>query len=248
MEKNLDFKVVFYILRKKVMWIIIATVLGAMASYLFSRYMIPERFVSSGQIYISNANDTSILASSDYGDLTAARSLASTYCVILQTARAKQMLGEKLMENEEFMSLPAKHRSSYNISITIEEETEVLKISINSLNPKVSAIVCNTMIHEVSVELINEIFENGKSHPLVGEIKPSRTPVSPNVRANMLIGAAATCAIACILIVLWSLIDNRVKDEQDFVAKVGIPVLGEVPSVNEAAESKGDYYYAYSKK
>ena len=39
------------------------------------------------------------------------------------------------------------------------------------------------------------------------------------------------------------LADNRVKDEADFVSKIGIPVLGEVPSIHELGGGKEGYGY-----
>lgn len=243
MEKTLDFKVIFYMLRKKIVWIIIATVLGALGAFLISEYMIPEKFTSSAQVYISNRQGLQTDDGINLGDLSAARSLASTYCVILKTDKAKDYLKEKLSSNEEYMSLPER---SYNISVSVTEETEVLLVTVSSRNPKVSAIVCNTML-DVSVDLISEIFEGGRSHPL-GTAYPNYNPTSPNVKTNMLLGAVAACVAVCVLIVLWSMLDNRVKDEQDFVTKVGIPVLGEVPSINDESEEREGYYYAYSQK
>lgn len=244
MEKTLDFKVIFYMLRKKIVWIVIATVIGALASFLFSEYMIPEQFTSSAQIYISNKQGVQTDGNVNYGDLTAARSLASTYCVILKAEKAKGYLREKLTVNEEYQSLP--NRGSYSISVSVTDETEVLRVTVTSRNPKVSSIVCNTML-DVSVDLISEIFEGGRAHPL-GTAYPNYNPTSPNVRSNMFMGATIAFVAVCVLIVLWAMLDNRVKDEQDFVSKVHIPVLGEVPSINEASEEKEGYYYAYSKK
>lgn len=249
MEKSLDFKVILYILRKKIAWILIVTIIGAMAAYLFSTYMLPERFSSSGGLYISNTQDIKS-SSVEIGEITAARGMASTYSVILQTDKARHMLRQKLAYNEDFLALPKEYRNySYSMSVDIEDETEVLIIKVTSGNPKLSAIVCHVMIHEVAVDLISEIFPGGKAHPLTENIRTNNTPVSPNIRANMLIGGFAACIVICIFFVIWALLDNRVKDEQDFVSKIGIPVLGEVPCINEISEErKGGYYYAYSKK
>ena len=61
--------------------------------------------------------------------------------------------------------------------------------------------------------------------------------------AMMLIGALLGMVFAAALVLVVYLADNRVKDEADFVSKIGIPVLGEVPSIHELDGGKEDYGY-----
>lgn len=242
MEQTLDFKVIFFMLRKKLGWIIVATVLGAVIAFLFSEYMLDEKYTSSAQIYITNTQELD--QQIDAGDLSAARTMASTYCIILQSEKARSLLSEQLATNQAYIN--SKYKSSYTLSVSVRDESEVLRITSTSRDPELSAAVCNEMIN-VSSMLIEQIFDGGQSHSL-GDAMASKTPSSPNIRANMLTGAIVACVVMCALLILWAMLDNRVKDEADFVAKVKIPVLGEVPSIHENIEIKDGYYYAYSKK
>ena len=89
---------------------------------------------------------------------------------------------------------------------------------------------------------------SGRANSL-GDALVNYTPASPNTRFNILIGAVIGIAVAASLVVLSFLMDNRVKDESDFVRKVGIPVLGEVPSMHVGENGKEGYsYYADYKK
>ncbi len=243
MEQTLDFKVIFYLIRKNIAWIIVASILGATIAFLFSKYMLDERFTSTAEVYISNSQG--LQGEIDAGDLSAARSMASTYRIILQSDKAKALLKEALAKNETYINSP--YKSSYSYSVSVREESEVLRITVSSRDPDLSAEVCNEMIN-VSETLIGEIFsDSGRSHSL-GSAKPNNTPTSPNVQSNMFMGGIIGLVIASALFVLLALLDNRVKDEGDFVAKVKIPVLGEVPSIHENTDLKDGYYYAYSKK
>ena len=242
MEQTLDFKVIFYLVRKNIVWIILAAVIGATATFLFSKYMLDEKYTSSAQVYISNSQG--LRSEIDAGALSAARSMASTYCIILQSDKAKALLKEALVKNQTYIDAPHK---GYSYSVSVRDESEVLKISVTTRDPNLSAEICNEMVN-VSERLIGEIFsDSGRSHSL-GSAKPSTTPSSPNVKSNMLIGTVIATLLSGALFVLWALLDNRVKDEADFVSKVKIPVLGEVPSIHENTELKDGYYYAYSKK
>ncbi|MBE6679782.1 MAG: hypothetical protein E7598_04585 [Ruminococcaceae bacterium] len=243
MEQTLDFKVIFYLIRKNILWILLAAVIGATASFLFSKYMIDENFTSSAEIYISNSQG--LQGEIDAGDLSAARSMASTYRIILQSDKAKALLREALAKNQTYKDSP--YKSSYKYSVSVREESEVLRINVMSRDPYLSAEVCNEMVNVAEI-LIGEIFsDSGRAHSL-GSAKPNTIPASPDVSSNMVMGAIVGFVLASVMFVLWALLDNRVKDEADFVSKVKIPVLGEVPSIHENTDLKEGYYYAYSKK
>lgn len=243
MEKTLDFKVVFYLLRKKVIWVILAAIVGGLATFLFTENMIPKQYSSSAQVYISNTQE---MGEINYSDLNASKSLASTYRIILKSDRSMSLLKEKLQTNEQYKANA--YKNTYSVSVSVTDESEVLKISVISRDPKVSQIVCDTML-DVAKELISDIFDGaGKAHSL-GDATENSTPVSPNVKSNTMLGAILGFVLASAIIIFFALLDNRVKDEADFVAKINIPVLGEVPSINEETEEKeGYYYYAYTKK
>ncbi len=243
MEQALDFKVILYLIKKNIVWVVLAAIFGVMCGFLLSKYMLQEEYTSSAQIYISNTQgvDSKI----DAGDISAARSMAITYCIILQSDKAKALLKDELSQNETYIN--SKYKSSYKYSVSIKDESEVLRITVTSGEPELSAAVCNEMI-EVSQTLIGEIFvDSARSHSL-GSAKPNYNPTAPNTEANMLTGGVIGLALASVLFVLFALLDNRVKDEADFTTKVKIPVLGEVPSIHDNTELKDGYYYAYSKK
>lgn len=252
MEKTLDFKVIFYMLRTKIVWIIVAAMMGALAAFAISSFLLTEMFTAKTQVYISNTQDlqdSKILSS----DLSASRSMANTYCIIMESPRAKDLLKYKLSQNEEFV---ASKVQDYKLEFSVVDNTEVLEISVRSADPKLSALVCNTMV-DVAIDMISEIFDSGRCNPL-GESVPNYVPSSPDIRGNMLIGLVLGVVLSSALIIVWYMLDNRVKDENDFVQKVGIPVLGEVPSMHanvvkrrtkKGRKKKGyGYYYAYTKQ
>ena len=252
MEKSLDFKVIFYMLRTKIVWIVISAMIGALAAFAISSFLLTEMFTAETQVYVSNTQelqDSKVQSS----DLSASRSMANTYCIILESPRAKDLLKYKLSQDEAFTSSKVQ---DYQLRFSVVDNTEVLKIEVRSADPKLSALVCNTMV-DVAIDMINEIFDSGRCNPL-GESIPNYVPSSPDIRSNMLIGLVLGVVLSSALIIVWFMLDNRVKDENDFVQKVGIPVLGEIPSMHpnvvkrrtkKGSKKKGyGYYYAYTKQ
>ena len=251
MEKTLDFKVLFYMLRTKIIWIIVAAVIGALSAFAISSFLLEEQYASETKVYISNQQEPQDYNKVNTSDLSASRSMASTYRIILASKRATDLLKSELLADERFVKAST---HSYRVTISVVDNSEVLTIRATSPDPNVAAIVCNKMV-DVSAALISDIFESGRSNSL-GEAVANYVPTSPNTRMNMLVGIAAGVMFSCAIIILGFFMDNRVKDEADFVQKVGIPVLGEVPSMHEETPKKQrrkkkkgyGYYYAYNKK
>lgn len=253
MEKTLDFKVIFYMLRTKIIWVVVAAMVGALAAFTISSFLLTEMFTSQTRVYISNTQEMHDSNKTQSSDLSASRSMANTYCIILESTRAKDLLQYKLSQNEEYTNATVQ---DYQLRFSVVDNTEVLKIEVRSADPKVSALVCNTMV-DVAIDMISEIFDSGRCNPL-GEAVPNYVPSFPDIRSNMLIGLVVGVMLSATLIIFWFMLDNRVKDENDFVQKVGIPVLGEIPSmhadVSQGRAGKGmkkkgyGYYYAYTKQ
>ena len=240
MEQNLEIKVLLYMIRRKFIWVVVAALLGAISAFFISEYMMTDTFVSSTQVYIGNSHDTGNPNKVNSSDLSASKSMASTYCIILQSRRATALLDAKLNQNPNFTAVSPKMQV-FTVSVAVRANSEVINISVKAYDPVIAALVCNTMV-DVSAELIGEIFETGRSNSL-GEAPVNYTPADPDVRQNMIIGIFVGVAISISLIVLSFLVDNRVKDESDFVRKVGIPVLGEVPSMNTNTNEKEKHKY-----
>ncbi|MBQ6892842.1 MAG: hypothetical protein IJN48_01435 [Clostridia bacterium] len=243
MEKTLDFKVIFYLIRKNIIWVILAAVIGGLVAFLYTDNMVPKKYTSSAQVYISNTQDIGEISMQN---LNASRSFADTYRIILQSEKATSLLREMLRDNEEYQK--CNYKNSYSVGISVRDESEVLRFTVTSRDPELSKVVCNTMI-EVSKVLISDIFDAAGTAYSLGDAYANYNPTSPNIQTNTFVGVIISVAIVCVIVVMWALLDNRVKDEADFVAKVNVPVLGEVPSINEESEKKeGYYYYAYTKK
>ena len=248
MEKTLDLKVIFYLIRRKIVWVVLAAIIGGLVAYVYTDNMVPKKYTSTALVYISNTQD---LGEINQGNINASRSFAETYRIILQSDKANSLLKNMLTTDEKYRAEYEKcdYKTSYSVRVTIKDEAEVLQFSVTSRDPDLSAIVCNAM-YDVSKELISDIFDDaGKAYSL-GDAYANYAHTSPDVKMSAALGALFLVSVVCVFVVLWALLDNRVKDEADFAAKISIPVLGEVPSIRGEDDDvrEGYYYYAYTKK
>lgn len=239
MNQELDKQIILAAIRRHLPAILISTVVGMLLAFMISNFMLDKQYESTAQVYISNVNEATIQKVTQ-SDLTAARSMANTYRVMMTSPRAAQELRARLANDPEF---DLDYLDAYKLTTSIVNDTEIIKISVKCGDPKMAALICNTMV-DVSTNLISDIFEGGRCNSL-GEATPEYRQCFPNVRNMMLVGALLGMALAAGVILIVYLVDNRVKDEADFVSKIGIPVLGEVPSIHELDGGKEGYgYYA----
>lgn len=237
MNQELDKQIILAAIRRHLPAILISAVVGMLLAFSISNFMLPKQYESTAQVLISNVDEAAIQKITA-SDLTAAKSMANTYRVIMTSARAGEELRRKLANDPDF---DLAYLDAYKLTTTVENSTEVINISVKCGDPKMAALICNKMV-EVSTALISDIFEGGRCNSL-GEATPEYNPCFPNVRNMMLIGALLGIVLSAGLILVIYLVDNRVKDEADFVAKIGIPVLGEVPSIHELDGGKEAYGY-----
>lgn len=243
MNQELDKQIIIAAVRRHLPAILLSMIAGMLIAFGISNYMVDKKYESSAQVYISNV-DASTYQKVTTSDLSAARSMANTYRYIMSSERAVQMLRAELAEDPDF---DIAYLDAYTATMSVVGDTEIIKITVRCDAPKMSALICNKIV-QVSAVLISDIFEGGKCNSL-GNARPNYSPCFPNVRNMMLVGALIGLVAVALVILLVYLLDNRVKDEADFAAKVGIPVLGEVPSIYELENVKENYgYYADYKK
>lgn len=265
--KELDLRVILAVFRRQLVWILVMAVLGAFVAFLIANYLIPPKYTSNTQVLITTRQADSVSLS----DLTTSKSMASTYCVLLTSSAAKERLkilltedryadilaekeeaGEILSEEDKTALEESVSRgvssdvSGCSITAKVVNSTEIVELTVVSGSATLSAKVCATLT-EVAKEWIPEIYgPDSSSTTLKEKIEPSSSPSSPNISMCIALGAAAGMVLVCAMAFLVYLSDNRVKDEADFVAKVGIPVLGAVPNMDETREKKEGGYYAYN--
>ena len=183
MNQELDKQIILAAIRRHLPAILISTVVGMLLAFMISNFMLDKQYESTAQVYISNVNEATIQKVTQ-SDLTAAKSMANTYRVIMPSPRAAQELRARLANDPEF---DLDYLDAYKLTTSIVNDTEIIKISVKCGDPKMAALICNTMV-DVSTNLISDIFEGGRCNSL-GEATPEYRQCFPNVRNMMLIGA-----------------------------------------------------------
>lgn len=221
-EKNtgLTMQQLFSILKSGLKWLIIGLILGGLIAGSASVFLIPKKYTSSIQLYVSVQSETGTAT----GNLAAGQTWANSCSKILQN----QDTLEKVVDELSFPTDVYEIRSA--ISITLVENTSILEINAITNSAQHSADICNTLA-ELAPDILKPYFEESTIEP-IGKANVPDEPSSPSVVRNTLIGVFLGFVLAAAIVLLVSLLDNTVKDEDSVKQRLDVPVLGVLPSFN----------------
>lgn len=236
-EINLS-EIVSALVRKAWLIVVCAVVAGSL-TFAYTANFITPLYRSSVKIYVNNrqssvtSQNTGVSAS----DLATSQRLVATYINILSSDTVLQEVANCVREDHGIQLSAGSIRGMMSASAL--GETEVFQVFISNPNPEHAAIIANA-IAEVAPEQI-AYFVEGSSTKIVDYAKVAGSQYTPNKTNNTALGMVVGAVITACLIVLQTLLDVRVKNEEDLALISKAPVLGLIPDL--AMEVKGDFAY-----
>ena len=221
MRQELSLRELFFALKKRWKGIVVCTLLGAMAAFFLSGYVLPKKYTSSLDLYVNNSNKVVESGNRNQNDLNAAQMLANTYIVILKNPEVLRQVATN-MGNITVKEL------NEALTLKVADDTEVLRISAETEEPQLSADICNALA-AVAPEVLQRVVKAG-SVEVIGEATAATAPSSPNTKRNTVLGGLLLLVVSCGFTFLAFVLDNTVKGEEDVKSRLGLPVLGEIPS------------------
>lgn len=253
-EQEINLAELFYLLLSRIKFIILLTVLGAAVLFCYAKFWLPVQYTSAVSIYVKNSEiktDTTTAS-----DLTAAKSLASTYIVILDDDVVYDKVSAMLLDDygadqlKQFFSISKDKEGNDYISadqirrlVTAKalNNTEVIQISAVTRDPGLSAAICND-IASFAKDLLKDVTKAG-SVETIGQAKQPTGPSGPSVKRYSIIGALIGFVIAAAIVIIGKLLDNRIRTAEDIRQAFSIPVLGEIPDLEMDDKEASRYEY-----
>ena len=235
---ELDLKEIFSVLLKRIWIIAIASVLGFVAAFVVSKYIVAPKYTSSVSLYVNNTSEAQPMNSVNINDITASQKLVNTYIVILQDDEVLDLVGKRLLLEYTpewlgyYLSLDEKATEPQldiealrdTLTMNSVNDTEVLKIEAETKHAQLSASIC-TIMTEIAPDVLMRVVKAG-SVEVIGSAKPADEQSSPKVLLNSAIGFVAGIALAVVVVLLIHILDNTVKNEEGLKQRFNIPILG----------------------
>ena len=249
-EENdvIDLRDLFAFLLSKIWIIILVSILAGAIGFAYSSLVMPLKFESYTTMYVKNVNQNGVARDENLNlnDINASKSLVNTYIAVLNSNAVMDEIGEELLKlyKEEDLAyvFPIKDGKvstsalKKSFAMSAVNDTEVMKISCTTLNPEVSAYMCNIMA-DIAPGFLIRIVGAG-SVEVIDVAKANNDPVSPDIKKNTAIALAAGFVLACGVLFLMFMLDNTVKDSDVIAKKYNKAFLGEVQNVGDEKKKK----------
>ena len=209
--------------KRKLVIVIVAIVTG-MIAFAYSSFVIKPEFTSTTRIYVVNRNQGDKPGLTNQ-DLQAGTYLVKDYREIILS----QDVLEKVVADQK-LSIDAKTLGR-KVQVTVPVDTRIVSISIRDVNPEEASRLANSL-REVAAQKIISVTRVSDVTTLE-EARPATSPSSPNIRRNTLMGTLVGAGVVIILVLLFELLDDRIKRPEDIEEVMQLSLLGVIPNLEK---------------
>lgn len=217
--------------------VLICTVIAAGIGFSLARFIVPKRYTSEALMYVENSSSKQDDSTININDINAAQKLVNT-CQILFTS------------NYVFDELSERFGGSYSndqlkkmIKIESVNNTEVLKISVESGDPKTSFDMASELV-QLAAKEFGRIIKSGSIETVSSPTFPVKHTFPSTVYFTAG-GGLAGFALSFLFFFIKDMLDTKVKPEDDLTAIYDLPVYAEILDF-ETAGRTGHKYSKYS--
>ena len=204
---------------KKVL-IVLVTLIFTAVSLAVSIFLVTPKYSSTTKVYVVNQTKDEKKAITTQ-DVQLGSLLVKDYKEIILSNRVMEEVADKSGAN-----LTAKELAK-KVSVEAPKDTRIISITVQDKDPQVASELANT-VKEVSADQIKEVTKIDDVTTLE-EAKAANSPSSPNIPRNGILATALGFILAVAGVVLFELLDDRIKRAEDIEETMGLVLLGVVP-------------------
>ena len=225
-DKNEDVEIdlveIWQVIKKQFGLLVVIVILCAILAGVISKFFIAPKYTSSSTIFLTpSISETGVV---DYTSQNSNEKLVNNVMALLvQDNILSEVAKQTGMESVEDLR--------NQIKVSNDTNTTLVKVEATTLDPKLSKNIVNSMVN-VFIDTMQENL-NLKNIEIVDKAKLSYEPSGPNVKKNILIGAAAGFVIDALIVVLKVLTNTRLKSKEEAEKYLKLPVFCELPVIKD---------------
>lgn len=236
-ELEIDLVGIALDLWRKMPFILLITVVTAIAGFVYSSFFVTPMYQSSTKMYVLSTQDES--KGTTYSDLQMGTLLTNDYAELIKS----RYVLETVIEDLE-LDLSVKQLSG-EISISNPSSTRIITLTVKDASP-INAMQIADAVREVASEHIKNVM-NIEAVNVVDKANLPTTKCEPSVKKYTLLGAAAGFVLICAIFVLRFILNDAIRTPDDIERKLGISCLAVVP-VNPNIKRKKKKRFKIHKK
>ena len=228
-EIEIDLLELFYVLRKNIVAIILASLIGTAVFGAYSFLIAKPVYESTSKLYILSQS-TSLTS---FADIQISNSLAKDYEEMIFSRPVVMQVAQNL--NLEYTYEELKDM----LSIDNPADTRCLNITVQSNDMQEASDIANEFA-TVAKRQISDIMDTDEPAVYENAIA-NEDPIKPEKLKNMIIGFLLGLIIACGIIIVRYMLNDSLKSEDDIEKFLGLNTLASIP--NEKAQKVQDLRY-----
>ena len=225
-DKNEDVEIdlveIWQVIKKQFGLLVVIVILCAILAGVISKFFIAPKYTSSSTIFLTpSISETGVV---DYTSQNSNEKLVNNVMALLvQDNILSEVAKQTGMESVEDLR--------NQIKVSNDTNTTLVKVEATTLDPKLSKNIVNSTVN-VFIDTMQENL-NLKNIEIVDKAKLSYEPSGPNVKKNILIGAAAGFVIDALIVVLKVLTNTKLKSKEEAEKYLKLPVFCELPVIKD---------------
>ena len=155
-------------------------------------------------------------------DIQIAKNLVKTVQLLATSNRVLELV----LDTDEYSSIPLEEIKQ-DISVTAEDDTAFLWLTLNWENPQQAIYILNRLM-DVLPEVMLEVMDIG-SVSVIDTARQAQGVSSPALR-NVVIGIAVGLILGCILGIIYYLFIPKIRNSSS-LESLGLDIIGEIPYI-----------------
>lgn len=225
-EIEIDLMEILYVIRSKIVMIILTAMVFGIASGLFTHYMITPKYSSTSSIYV--LTNESVLS---MADLQIGNSLTSDYIQMIQSRTVIETVISNLKMDEELTYQGLRDC----VSISNPSDTRILNLTVTYDDPRIAKELVDELA-TVSINRISLIMDT-KSPNIFEKGHINTNPVSPNTKRNIVIAFFVGFILAVGIVIFVNIMDDTIHSPEDVEKYLKLNTLAAIP-VSEDSEAQ----------
>jgi len=223
-EIEIDLRKIVYMMRNKVIYILLITILGGVLLGTFTQLFITPTYTATVKFYAKSSTDA-INTASTYTDseLNAAEKLAELYVYIIKSDTVTDKVAKELQMN-------SSQEIKDSISAGAVEGIQAFTVTVKHHDPNTAEKIANAVARIAPDEVV-KIVEGGGIR-VIDYAKVPQEPSSPNLKRNILFGALGGFVLSFAAFFIYEIFDTSITEAKDLEREFEIPVLGTVPRLD----------------
>ena len=238
-ETEIDLLEIFYLLRAKLVWLILAFVIGGVVAGSITHFLITPKYTATAKMYMISASSGSVL---DLSDFNIGTSLSQDYTELIKIRPVFNEVIDNLNLGMEYEDLLKK------VDISVVGDSRLLAVSVEDNDPKLAQSMVNELVDTAVTYIPKVMNASENAQPTIAEyaVVPDEQR-SPNLAKNTILGAILAMLLVAVVFVARMLMDDSLNTAEDVEKEFGIMPFTVIPE-GDIEENSDEVEKAISKE